>query len=279
MPSTSWGGLGTSTTRYSDGTIYFDGAALPSGRAMWNGSGAVLITALTTYVSGRSAARTVYLQLGSAATGQFGVAASSSAQGLGWVACTNWLVAGGTARFHIVSVNGTVYFGTGGGGTTFNDNGTSWAGGLYGACAYVQAPAAPAAPTATVLGPTSIRMTWTAPDNGETAINGYYIQCAPTAAFGTGTLTYNVGVVGTYDFTGLTPGTTYFCRVAAKNAVTDAAGTVGAPSSYTSTKTLSGAFVGDGTNWNAGIVSVGDGTNWPNAEVFIGDGTTWKPAG
>jgi len=86
-------------------------------------------------------------------------------------------------------------------------------------------PTAPGTPTASSTG-TSATITWTAPaDNGGQAVSGYRIQRS-TDNINFSTLVANTGTTTlTYTNTGLTPGTKYYYRVAAINAVAVAHGT------------------------------------------------------
>jgi hypothetical protein len=85
-------------------------------------------------------------------------------------------------------------------------------------------PTAPGTPTASSTG-TSATITWTAPaDNGGKAVTSYRIQRS-TDNINFSTIVASTGTTGlTYTNTGLTPGTTYYYRVAAINAVAVAHG-------------------------------------------------------
>lgn len=277
MVNKSWGG-NTTSSGYTDDYAYSNGIGLPSGRAMLNGSTAVLITTLLAYVAGRSAARSISLQLGSAVVSAFSVAAGGAAASTGYKSCsTRWLVNGGSARFTVNS-NGYFYFGRGGSGTVYDSYGSTWSGLLGGAMGYVQSPTAPTGLAISNVQPDGFHATWKAPsDTGDSGITGYLVQVAPTASF-TNPTNYLVGNVLAADIDGLAAGGTFYVRVCAMNLCTTTAGTYGPASSYVSTKTSSGAYVGDGTNWPSGTVLVGDGTNWNDTTVMVGDGTNWNPA-
>lgn len=115
----------------------------------------------------------------------------------------------------------------------------------------VQVPNAPTIGTFTQLGPTSARITWTAPGfNGGTAITGYRITYATNSGF-SGASILDVGVSGSRDLTGLTPGFQYWFKVQARNSVGNSA--------YSGT--LSGivvAEIGDLDGWHtAGTLPAG----------------------
>jgi hypothetical protein len=86
-------------------------------------------------------------------------------------------------------------------------------------------PIAPGTPTASSTG-TSATITWTAPaDNGGQAVSSYRIQRS-TDNINFSTIVSSTGsTLLTYTDTGLTPGTKYYYRVAAINAVAVAHGT------------------------------------------------------
>jgi hypothetical protein len=116
-------------------------------------------------------------------------------------------------------------------GGNFTDNGIVRIGGvtlsngsLVFEIAYDTLPIAPGTPTASSTG-TSATITWTAPaDNGGKAVTGYRIQRS-TDNINFSTLVADTGTTTlTYTNTGLTPGTKYYYRVAAINAVAVAAG-------------------------------------------------------
>jgi hypothetical protein len=117
-------------------------------------------------------------------------------------------------------------------GGNFTDNGLVSGGGITPSngslvfeVVYDILPTAPGTPTASSTG-TSATITWTAPaDNGGQAVTGYRIQRS-TDNINFSTLVANTGTTTlTYTNTGLTPGTKYYYRVAAINAVAVAAGT------------------------------------------------------
>jgi hypothetical protein len=115
--------------------------------------------------------------------------------------------------------------------SNFTDNGVVRVGGvtlsngsMVFEIVYDVLPVAPGTPTASSTG-TSATITWTAPsDNGGKAVSGYRIQRS-TDNINFSTLVANTGTTTlTYTNTGLTPGTKYYYRVAAINAVATSAG-------------------------------------------------------
>jgi hypothetical protein len=139
-------------------------------------------------------------------------------------------------------------------------------------------PAAPGAPGpigySSIL-PTSVVLTWGAAPRGHADIDQYswslYEDPGLTILAATGTTS---GSTLTATAVGLRPGTTYYGGVTAHNG-----DGWGPPSTITSTRTLSGAYVSDGSSWMPTELFVSDGTNQNVAETYVSDGTTWKPAG
>lgn len=210
------------------------GVALPTGRAMQNGSTAVMIYALEGYMSGYGSSRTVRMRIGSRATGYFTVGSAGSAQYTGVRHLSSWyLVNGGTTTFYYDS-NGLTYFGRGGGGSVSGSPG-SWSGTLAGSMYYVMAPTAPTGLTASSDSANAATLSWTAPsDHGGTGIVGYRLQYSTSPTFATDVTTVELGTGVSYTVSGLSSGNTYYFRVAGKNAVTQAAGSTSKYSATTS---------------------------------------------
>jgi hypothetical protein len=111
----------------------------------------------------------------------------------------------------------------------------------------------PNAPTALTATPQShaVQLSWTAPDNGGAAISGYEVQ---DSTDGRTWRDADGGSVGTSDtITGLTNGTTYYFRVAAKN-VAGESGWSG--SANTVPRTVAGAPTGVGASPSDGSVAL-----------------------
>ena len=117
-------------------------------------------------------------------------------------------------------------------GGNFTDNGLVSGGGvtptngsLVFEVVYDTLPTAPGTPTASSTG-TSATITWTAPsDNGGKAVTSYRIQRS-TDNINFSTIVASTGTTSlTYTDSGLTPGTKYYYRTAAINAVAVAHGT------------------------------------------------------
>lgn len=198
----------------------------PTGRAMANGSKAVLIVALAGYMAGHGASRSVRMRLGSATTGWFTVGAGSSAVSTGVRSSSYYLVAGGSVPFSY-DTNGATYFGRGGSGTITVGGVPSgtWTGTLAGTMYYVQAPTAPSGITLSSDSAQSVTASWSAPStDGGSSITGYRLQYSTASNFA-GAVTVELGSGRSYTVEDLDDGQTYYFRVAAKNYVTTLAST------------------------------------------------------
>lgn len=281
MASFSWGSAGTSTTSFTDNYVY-TGVGLPTGNPHEDGYTGCLITALeATNVRGRSGARTVYLSLsGIASTGGIGVASAGSANGGTGAQGASGLCNGGSTNFVIdVNPNGSIYFGRGGGGTTYDSYGTSWAGTLPGIGYYVQAPLVPQS-LGLVQGasPGSVDLSWSAPSSdGESAITGYRVKYWRLDAPGV-IYTSDLGVVTSTTISGLDRGYTWVFQVAAKNAVTTAAGRVGIYTSSASILLPAGGKVWDGAAFVNGVPKAWNGSAWVGANIRVWDGSAFVNA-
>jgi hypothetical protein len=109
-----------------------------------------------------------------------------------------------------------------------NDNSTrgtlQTARGMTGGYTYAYATSAPQTLSLSSEEPTSVTLNWAAPSgNGDTSITGYKIEYSVNSNF-SGASVIDVGDVSSRSITGLSLDRTYYFRVAAKNAVTDTAG-------------------------------------------------------
>ena len=230
MGTANWPGGSSPTVATSfnsdPNNVYSDSVTLPQGRIAANGQGPVLITRAFAYMAGRGASRTAHLKVGTAETAGFTIASGSSAVSTGWRALSLLVPNGGTRRVEC-RANGEYYFGRSSSGlTTKPSSGFTWAGALSGQVDYVEVPSAPRSPSASPdPGAASVSLSWLAPSSdGGTAITGYRLEYDTDPAFGSPTVV-PLGVVLAHEVTGLTPGETYYFRLAAENAVTDAAST------------------------------------------------------
>ncbi|MGI9256116.1 MAG: BspA family leucine-rich repeat surface protein [Salinispira sp.] len=103
-------------------------------------------------------------------------------------------------------------------------------------------PSAPNAPTLTG-GNARITATWTAPDDGGSAITSYEVQYSSDSGSNWTPVTDAIGTATSYTITGLTNGTSYDLRVRAVNAI----GTGGWSASATETTPIIGTRVPFGT--------------------------------
>lgn len=283
MPNVGISSPSTVTGYSGFSPIYVDGIGLPSGRASASGNTSCGIYALYGYLNGKGGARVVNLQLGSAGTGNFTASSGSNGGGgYGYYGTGLWIVNGGSARFQINIASGEVYFGRGGGGTTHDGNGASFAGTLAGAFSYCQAPSAPQSPVGSVVGQT-VGISWAAPaDITELGLTRYRVQVVDNTA--STTTTVDVASTATsYSFTG-TPGHSYTLSVGAGNPVTDANSDIGVYSGTVAATVPSGGKVWDApsSTFKAGTANVYDlaSTSWKVATVKVWDAgsSSWKIA-
>lgn len=129
-------------------------------------------------------------------------------------------------------------------------------------------PFTPSAPILSDVGPVSMTVSWTAPNNGGTAITAYEVgygttNVNPPASSEAGT--------SPHDLDGLTPGMTYYIRVRAQNAVG-----WGAWSDASNADTLAGAHISIGGVVKFAVPYVNDDGVWKIAIPFVKDAGVWK---
>lgn len=265
---------------HTDNWVRTVGITTPKGRAAANGVQYALNKRLLGYARGRGASRSLVMSLGSAVTDAFTIASAGAAASTGWQDCSGWLTAGGSAIFEL-DFNGSTYFGRSTSGTSEDSYGGTFAGTLGGSVEWIESPNSPTG-LAAVSSPTTpgaIDLSWNAPsDNGGASIEGYRIQYSTSPTFASGVTTIDHGTSRTRTITGLTPGVVYYFRVAAKNEVTELAGTTSTYSSTDSALVLSGMKVWNGSSWRPASVRVWDGSAWRPATVKVWNGSAWENA-
>lgn len=214
------------------------GVTVPNGREMANGSKQILVYRIWAAAGGYGASRTMSLQLASTKTSNFTVAAGT-ASSTGW-RDISVLLSPGTTTFRLNSSDRAYIGRSNGGSPQLQDSaGNTWSGQAIGQYSYYQAPTAPTGLNETAVGTTTATLNWSAPsDNGGVALNGYRVQYSTSPTFASGNVTTNEGTALSKAISGLTPGTTYYWRVAAKNDVTDEAGSWGVYSGTASFTTV-----------------------------------------
>lgn len=203
------------------------------------------------------------------------------ANGKSWSGVVNGVGVGGT-----FSINGvqTVTLGSWGVGytqtvsLTMGATGTSGLGGpstfsigIYRATV----PGTPGTPVASEITPTSMRLSWTIPGNGGSAIDQMLLRRSPAADLNTYTDYALPGNATTYVATDLSPSTRYYWRVYAHNGVG-----YSAQSGVISEMTGSGAYASINGVWvPVPILYDPDGSTWIYPEILSSNGTApWNPA-
>jgi hypothetical protein len=213
------------TTSYTDNFVYSDGISLPRGREMANGSRACYITHVRGYIAGRGASRNYRLRLGDNYTDTYSVGSAGSAVSTGWRQLQDPFKAeGGSTRFSEY-FSGSSYFGRANDGNGFDSYGARF-GTLGGGYLYNQAPTAPNFVGVSDTGQSGTLRTdfRGSEDDGGTGISTYRLDWSPSSTFSSNVDTMMTSS-GQVNVTGLTPGTRYYFRAAARNAVTDAQNT------------------------------------------------------
>jgi hypothetical protein len=130
-------------------------------------------------------------------------------------------------------------------------------------------PQQPYYPSFTNITTTDVRVTSSVPDNMGAGIDAYLFQVDDDPGFGSpSSIQNNSGNV--QDFTGLTPGVTYYARTQAHNSQ---GWSDWSPTG--SVATLPALYVSDGANWIPSSMQVSDGTSWAGAQLLYSDGSSW----
>lgn len=271
------GGAGPPSTGLSN-TSYWpltsSGCVVPSGRVMASGSHQVLATGIRGWLAGYGATRTVQMGIAGVFCAAFNVGASSGAQDTG-VRNLSGLLTPGAASIAVYS-SGRTYFGRAAGGapSSVDNVGNTWPP-LVGHVTYTEASTAPTDVLASGIAQEEATLGWTPPaDNGGAAVTGYRVEVASDALFADIVATIDVAAATT-PVTGLDPGTEYFVRVGAINAVTAAAASWSAWSATYSFTTLAGAFLKVAGTWRPVRVWLKVAGTWRLVRVWKKVGGSW----
>lgn len=134
------------------------------------------------------------------------------------------------------------------------------------------APGAPGTPVASEVTPTSMRLTWTIPGNGGSAIDQMLLRRSSTPDFASYVDYAQGGGVTTAVVTALTPASTYYWRVFAHNGVG-----YSQPSGTLTQKTASGLRVGKIATFVDAETTLGKGSTFGPTQIFIGKGSSFVP--
>lgn len=172
----------------------------------------------------------------------------------GWQLLGSWTVSYSQTVTFYLRATGTSGLG---GPTTFNQY-----------IARATTPPAPNTPTFSGVAHDSLYLNWTPNGDGGSAITSYDINYGPTSGANT---TLYTGAVSPQFISGLTPGTLYYFRVRANNAIGN-----GAWSTIVSQQTIAGVRVRDGGTWKFAIPYVKVAGVWKTAIPFVKVGGVWE---
>lgn len=276
MPSISFGTTGGSAFT-GNSPLTTGPVALSAGRAMANGSTKLLLQQVRVRVGGNGATRNINVAYRGASTGSYAVASQSHPVPLtpSQDFTVNPLVSGGTSNL-TVALSGSCVFDRGSTGDTTDGVGSDFPGTIGGVISYGQGPTAPTIGTVSSAAVGTATVAFTASsDDGDAAISTYRVE------YSVDSFAHTLGFVETTTspatISGLAPGVVYQFRVAARNAVTDAAGTVGVYSSTGSVTILGGVYVGKAGSWVQCGVYAGINGVWVPVQVFAGRSGAWVP--
>jgi hypothetical protein len=174
--------------------------------------------------------------------------------GMGWLLLGSWTVSASQTVTFYLRATGTSGFG---GPTTFSQ-----------AISRATVPPAPSAPTFTSVGPTSLYVNFTPSGDGGSAITSYDVYYGTTSSADT---VLHTGAVSPQLISGLIPGTTYYFRVRANNAVGN-----GAWSTIVAQATIAGVRVRDGGTWKFAVPYVKVAGVWRPAVPYVNVSGEWK---
>lgn len=272
--------------------VYSDGVYVPKGRIMANGQGPIIANSIRAWASGWGGSINMQIGLGSGATGVFTMSnggssySSNPTYDTGWRGISAFFANGGSTRVSMGGNRGINFnrANPGNGSTRNTADGYVWNSAITGQYSYVEGPSeprslsvsSPVAGSATVnfVGPSS---------NGGTGITDYILEYSQSSSFASGVT--RVAISGSnHTVSGLSLGATYYFRVAARNAVTNTAGTWSKYSNTASvqTATVPGAVpspavvaVPDGVHATWGVPSTG-GVPITGYEVQVDDNNTFS---
>lgn len=168
----------------------------------------------------------------------------------------------GSTTISGLSSNITYYFWA----RTHNSEGwSSWSG--RSSARTLSVPTAPSAPLLSSVTATSVDVAWSANSDGGSPISAYQI------GYGTSSTTPSTTISASSPqvVSGLTPGTTYYIFVRAKNSVGWSAW-----SKPTSMRTVAGAYIKVGDTWKLAVPYVNVGGTWKLAETWGRSAGVWK---
>lgn len=132
----------------------------------------------------------------------------------------------------------------------------------------LKTPTAPSSPLLSSVTATSVDVAFSANDSGGSPVTAYQIGYSTSS---TGDPTTTVSASSPQVVGGLVPGIVYYFRVRARNSVGWSSW-----STYTSVRTIAGAYVKVGTAWKLAVPYVRVGGVWKMAEPWTRSVGVWK---
>lgn len=257
---------------------------MPAMRVAANGKQYGLLTGLRAYAKGKGGSRTMtirVLQEGKTTlkSNAFAVSSGTVAEATGWktIETAKPLLYGGEEYvFSLSSSNGSFYFGSGGDGTIEDEKEVHYTDMLAAGFQYGQVPTAPSMGTVITGGSGQATLSWSGPsDDGGLPLTGYRVAYATNALFTENAGYKDIGLTTTVGMTGLLPNQQYYFRVAARNAVSDAAATSGPWSATVQGNVHSGGKIAIDEDWKDLTIRVAIGGQWRNVIPRVDSTGAW----
>lgn len=247
--------------------------ATNQGRTAANGNKPIIVERLRMWLSGAGATAQCTISLGNSSV-TTNRASSGTPQDTGYLNSSDWFVFNGIidATFK-VTANSFFYAGRNSNsslGSIFAGNQFADSGKMPFSYTYIESPTAPGNLSASSSSVGVASLSWSYPgDDGGDDVSGYRIEYSLNSNFSVSSI-IDTGTSRSLQISNLTPASTYYFRVAAKNKVTNQAGTTSVFSGSTSV-TIFGVPPSEPLNITATSDTPGEATITWSEPVFEGD--------